>query len=245
MLMTPICFLVSLYAAFVYGECLSLVYDPILTRPGLLYANLGGFTIVFQEIRGWGPVTGNLPFLALLVGILAAAVVNVFNNKYYFRRFTENGNKAVPEARLPPMMIGGIMFSGGLFLFGCELCQPILWSYLTWPGTSSPTVNFWPSIVGIGLTGFGFTTIFQAAINYIVDTFTRYAASAIAAATLLRSIFACAFLLFIGPLYHRIGVNWGTTVLACTAALLVPVPFIFFFYGREIRAKNEWSRFSV
>ena len=105
MLFTPICFLVSLYAAFVYG---------------ILYANLGGFSIVFEEIRGWGPVTGNLPFIALLVGIFAAAVLNVYNNKYYFKRFRENGNRAVPEARLPPMMIGGIMFAGGLFLFGCK-----------------------------------------------------------------------------------------------------------------------------
>lgn len=99
------CFLVSLYAAFVYG---------------ILYANLGGFSIAFEEIRGWGPVTGNLPFMALLVGILGAAVLNVYNNKYYFKRFRENGNRAVPEARLPPMMIGGVMFAGGLFLFGCE-----------------------------------------------------------------------------------------------------------------------------
>jgi DHA1 family multidrug resistance protein-like MFS transporter len=68
------------------------VHDRILTPSGLLYANLGGLTIVFEESRGWSPVTANLPFLAFLVGILAAAMVNVYNNKYYFRRFTENGN---------------------------------------------------------------------------------------------------------------------------------------------------------
>lgn len=87
---------------------------------GLLYANLGGFAVVFQEIRGWGPVTGNFPFLALLAGIFAAGGLNVYNNKYYFQRFTQNGNRAVPEARLPPMMIGGVAFAGGLFLLGCE-----------------------------------------------------------------------------------------------------------------------------
>ena len=121
MLFTLICFLVSLYAAFVYG---------------ILYANLGGFSIAFEEVRGWGPVTGNLPFMALLVGIFAAAVVNVYNNKYYFKRFRENENRAVPEARLPPMMIGGIVFAGGLFLFGCKhafspLLLPDLNPYLT------------------------------------------------------------------------------------------------------------------
>lgn len=111
MLFTPICFLISLYAAFVYG---------------ILYANLAGFSIEFEEVRGWGLVTGNLPFLAIFVGILGAAVLNVYNNKYYFKRFRANGNRPVPEARLPPMMIGAILFAGGLFLFACEHASPIL-----------------------------------------------------------------------------------------------------------------------
>ena len=50
------------YAAFVYG---------------ILYANLAGFSIAFEEVRGWGLVTGTLPFLAIFVGILGAAVMNL------------------------------------------------------------------------------------------------------------------------------------------------------------------------
>jgi hypothetical protein len=76
--------------------------------------------IEYQEIRHWGPVVGSLPFIALMIGILFAGAANVYNNTYYLKRFRENGNKAVPEARLPPMMIGGFMFTGGLFLFGCK-----------------------------------------------------------------------------------------------------------------------------
>ena len=232
MLFTPICFLVSLYAAFVYG---------------ILYANLGGFSIAFEELRGWGPVTSNLPFLALLVGILGAAVLNVYNNQYYFKRFRANNNRAVPEARLPPMMIGGVMFTAGLFLFACKYKLSVLKSH-THPrntGTSSPKINYWPSIIGIALTGFGFTTIFQAALNYIVDTFTRYAASAVAANTFMRSMFAGAFPLFITPMYHNIGVDWGSTIFGCVAAILVPVPFFFFWYGKSIRASGQWSKASV
>lgn len=90
---------------------------------GILYANLEAFSYEFQEIRGWGPVVGNLPFIALLVGIFFAAAVNIYNNKYYFKQFKANGNKAVPEARLPPMMIGGFTFTAGLFVFGCKLIR--------------------------------------------------------------------------------------------------------------------------
>ena len=131
MFFTPICFLISLYSAFVYGqsrEPLSkhgsdTIAGSLLTNAsGILYANLGGFGIAFQEIRGWGPVTGNLPFLAMLMGMCGAGFISMWNNKQYFRLFKENGNRPVPEARLPPMMIGGVLFAIGLFLFGCEPC---------------------------------------------------------------------------------------------------------------------------
>lgn len=64
-------------------------------------------------------MVGNLVFLALLTGILLAAAVNIFNNKYYFNQLQANNNRPFPEARLPPMMVGGIAFTAGLFLFAC------------------------------------------------------------------------------------------------------------------------------
>lgn len=90
MLLTPICFFVALYASFVYG---------------ILYANLASFPIVFEEERGWNLLVGALPFLALLLGILVGGAANVFNQRLYNPRFAANGNKAVPEARLFPMVI--------------------------------------------------------------------------------------------------------------------------------------------
>src|SRR3954447_4947163 len=47
LLSTPICFLVALYAAFVYG---------------ILYLSLAAFPIEFQEVRGWNQLVGALPF---------------------------------------------------------------------------------------------------------------------------------------------------------------------------------------
>ncbi|GAT31067.1 MSF drug transporter [Aspergillus luchuensis] len=99
---TPIGLFMSIYGSFVYG-C---------------------FPIEFQEKRGWGHVTGGLPFVALLVGIFAAALANVYNNRYYFRKLRENDGKPVPEARLPPMMVGGVAFTGDLFIFACQSLTP-------------------------------------------------------------------------------------------------------------------------
>ena len=94
MLTTPICFLVALYASFCYG---------------LLYGNLAAFPIIFEQQRRWNPLIGSLPFLALFVGVLLASCVNVFNQKYYARAYKAAGNKAVPEARLPPMVSNSVI----------------------------------------------------------------------------------------------------------------------------------------
>ena len=103
----------------------------------------------------------------------------------------------------------------------------------------------WPSIIGICLLGFGFTTIFQASLQYLVETFTRYSASAIAANTFVRSLAGGAFPLFVGPMYNKIGVDWGSTIFACFGLLLLPAPFMFFKWGKRIRARGEWSKLST
>jgi len=215
LLVTPICFLVALYASFVYG---------------ILYATLGAFPVVFQEHRGYDEVTGALPFLALLGGILLGAPVNFLNQKYYFKCFAANDNRAVPEARLPPMMFGSIIFAGGMFLFAWTANQPF---------------PLYAPLFGAVFIGIGFFTIFQPALNYLVDTFSTYAASAVAAMTFSRSIFAGGFPLFIVPLLHREGVAWGLSIFGFFAVSLIPIPFLFFLYGKRVRAAGYWSKGSV
>lgn len=56
---------------------------------------------------------------------------------------------------------------------------------------------------------------------------------------------AGAFPLFILPMYHKMGVDWGTTVFGCIAAVLIPVPFLFFTWGKRIRARGEWSKQAI
>lgn len=215
LLTTPICFLVAIYASFVYA---------------ILYANLAAFPIVFQEQRGWNPLVGSLPFLALLVGILLGAAGNVLNQKQYVKAFRANKNRPVPEARLPPMMFGSVIFAAGLFIFA-------------W--TADPKFPWIAPCIGATLLGLGFFTIFQAALNYLIDTFQKFAASAVAANTFLRSMLAGAFPLFITPMLHNLGVGWGVSVFGFMAVALIPIPYVFFVYGKRIRARGYWSRDSV
>jgi hypothetical protein len=213
--MTPICFLVALYASFCYG---------------ILYMELGGIPIIFGEIRGWSAVSATLPFLGILVGAIIGCSINAYNQLLYNKVYHAAGNRAVPEARLPPMMLGSVLFSAGQFITG-------------W--TADPRYPWIAPVIGLVLLGTGFFTIFQAALNYLVDTFTLYAASAVAANTFLRSVFAGAFPLVVTPMYHNIGVGPASSITGGFAALLIPVPFVFYIYGKRIRKRSKWSRGSV
>ena len=211
MLATPICFFVALYASFVYG---------------ILYANLASFPIEFEEERGWNQLVGALPFLALMIGIVIGGIANIYNTKFYIKRLVASGKKTVPEARLPPMMVGGFFFSAALFVLG-------------W--TSDKKISWVGPCFGAIMLGFGFFTIFQSALLYLIDTFTKFSASAIAVNTFLRSIFAFAFPLFINPMYHKLGIDWASSVFAFFALTLIPIPFVFYKYGPRIRAKGKYS----
>lgn len=139
------------------------------------------FPIEFQEIRGWNALVGSLPFLANFIGCIIGCIVNLWCNRFYLSKLAANNGKPVPEARLYPMMIGGVMLVGALFIFG-------------W--TSSKNIHWIGPCFGTLLLGIAFITIFQGAMNYLVDTFQAYSASAIAANTAVRSILAGAFPLF-------------------------------------------------
>lgn len=215
LLATPICFLVALYASFCYG---------------ILYMQLGGIPIIFGELRGWSNIPAALPFLSILVGAILGACANAYNQLLYNKAYHAAGNRAVPEKRLPPMMVGSVLFSGGQFLMG-------------W--TADPSIHWIAPCIGLVMMGTGFFTIFQAALNYLVDTFTMYAASAVAANTFLRSCFAGAFPLVVAPMYHNIGVGAGSSITGGFAVLLIPVPFVFYVFGKRIRRRSKWSRRSV
>ena len=160
------------------------------------------------------------------IGIMVGGAANIVNQQYYHRRYVANGRKAVPEARLPPMMVGSVFFAGGLFLFG-------------W--TSQKSTPWIAPCIGAALMGFSFFTIFQSALNYLIDTFQRYSASAVATNTFLRSVFAASFPLFINPMYHNLGIPWASSVFAFFAVALIPIPFLFTTYGKQLRARGKYS----
>lgn len=84
-------------------------------------------------------------------------------------------------------------------------------------------------------------SIFLQALNYLVDSYLMFAASAIAGNTLMRSLAGAGFPLFARQMFEGMGIQWAATLLGCVAAALAPIPFVFHKYGSRIRAKSAYA----
>jgi hypothetical protein len=167
----------------------------------------------------------------------------LWDNRRYTKLVEKSGGRPVPpEARLPPAIVGAFALPIGLFWFA-------------W--TNYPSIHFMVSITAGVPFGFGMLLVFLASMNYLVDTYLIYAASVLAANSVLRSLFGAAFrkslfhscnqlisvfaALFTTYMFHNLGIHWATTIPAFLALICLPMPFIFWKYGAVIR---NWSKYS-
>lgn len=77
--------------------------------------------------------------------------------------------------------------------------------------------------------------------NYLIDSYTIFAASVLAASSVLRSCFGAGFPLFTSYMYKNLGIHWASSIPAFLALACVPFPFLFYKYGPAIRV---WSKFA-
>ena len=43
------------------------------------------------------------------------------------------------------------------------------------------------------------------------------------------------------PFYKNLGVHYTITILGAISALMVPVPYLFYLYGKRIRARSTYA----
>ena len=84
-------------------------------------------------------------------------------------------------------------------------------------------------------------SIFLQSLNYLVDAYLMFAASAIAGNTFLRSLAGATFPLFARQMFNGMGIQWAAPLLGCVAAVLAPIPFIFYYYGARIRQRSAYA----
>lgn len=185
------------------------------------------YPIIFQEGRGWNTGVGGLAFLGVLVGTIVSVVVSVFVvNPQYVKVANKKGGRADPEDRLPPALWGGILIVIGL---------------AGTAATDGPNVHWIAPIIFGAPFGCGIIIVFLSIMGYLVDSYTIYAASVLAANSVLRSLFGAAFPLFTTQMFDKLGLHWGVALPGFLSLACVPFTWIFYKYGAGIRAKCKYS----
>ncbi|KAF8709206.1 Major Facilitator Superfamily, partial [Rhizoctonia solani] len=185
----------------------------------LLYLFFFAYPIVLLP-KGLNAGEIGLTFIGVMIGIFCAMLLLPLQEKAYRKVCEKRG--VVPEARLPLMMFGSILLPFGLFIFAWTSM-----SHVHWIGTAIAGAPFGAAMVAV----------YISANSYIIDTYQRYTASAVAAKTFLRSLVGATVPLWVNQMYVGMTPQWASTLLAFLAILAMPIPFVFFYVSsnQEVR----------
>ena len=211
LLVDHISFLVAVYLSVVYA---------------LLYMLFTIYPIVFQQKRGWNAGVGELPLIGTVIGAcLGGSFIFVVSARDKKKLLA--GYKARAEDRLPVAMVGGVLFAITMFWFA-------------WTAEFNSIHWIVPTIAGVFLSA-SIMLIFVAFLNYLTDTYLMYAASALAANTVARSACGAAAPLYTQYMFDALGVGGGGSLIGGIAALLAPIPFVFYYYGEPLRKRSKFA----
>jgi hypothetical protein len=124
------------------------------------------------------------------------------------------------------MMFSCWFIPAGLFIFAWSSYKDISWAG--------------PAMGGFAV-GFGFIFLYNSANNYLVDSYQHLAASALAAKTCIRSFWGAGVVLFTIQMYHRLGDQWASSLLAFIALACCAIPFCFWRWGALIRQRSKYA----
>ena len=209
----PIVQVIAVYMAYLFG---------------VFYLILSTFPDVWEGVYGENVGVGGLNYISLAGGYLLGAQVTVaVNDKVYRRLKHKNHDIGRPEFRIPLMFPGSILMPIGLFWYGWSARSNVHWIV--------------PNI-GIFVFASGAIVCSQCMQTYIIDSYTTFAASGLAAAVVLRSLAGFGFPLFAPYMYNLLGYGWGNSVLGFAAiAIGIPAPFLFWLFGEKLRGKSKYA----
>lgn len=231
MLLTePLVFCSTLWSAFCFGN--ALLFTQSIPR-------------VYGQAYGWEAWRCGLVQGALVGGVTLGLALSPIQDRWYAGTETSidpekeegggevereewGGEHFLPEARLylsvPASFLG---LAGGLFVYA-------------W--TATPEIHWMAPTAGLGLVGVGIFAVVAAASNYVEDSYSLYAASALAGVAFGENLTGAFLPLAEQALYTNLGVRWASSLLALVAVGLSFAPVVLLWKGKAIRARSPFIR---
>ncbi|KAH8912356.1 MFS general substrate transporter [Coniochaeta sp. PMI_546] len=206
--------MLALYLMFLYGQ---------------LYLQLSTFPKLWEQHYHESVEIAGLNYISLGLGLwLGSQLCAPLQDRIYaWLKRREGVAVGRPEFRVPMMVPGAVLMPVGLLIYGWSAQYHVHWV-----------------VPNIGVLIMAGSTIvcFQCIQGYLVDSYTLYAASAVGAGTVLRSLAGFGFPLFGPYMYDRLDYGWGNTVLALVSVVVGwPAPILLWKYGEKLRAKSPFA----
>ncbi|KAL3426400.1 MFS transporter [Phlyctema vagabunda] len=196
---------------------------------GILYLCFVAYPLIYGGLREWSPGFTGLAFLGIGTGTMLAIISEPLVRRMInaHEKDPETG-RPVPEASVSIVCIAAILIPVGQLWF-------------SW--TSVPiTIHWiWPILAGVPF-GAGNCLVFIYSSNYLASSYGIYSASALAGNAVVRSVIGGSLPLAGPAMYAKMSPQWAGTFLGLLEVALIPIPFVFYKWGKQIRMRSPLIR---
>ncbi|KAF9444904.1 MFS general substrate transporter [Macrolepiota fuliginosa MF-IS2] len=190
---------------------------------GVTYCMIQSIGAVFRTLHDFNTGQVGLVFLTMFIGCVIGFLTNFYQEHLYKKYYPTRG----PEARLYCACVAAFFLPAAMFIYAWSSLRQVHWSVLT---------------VGITMFIAAMFVVYLAVFSYLADCYGPFASSALAGQSLARNLSATAFPLFTTQMYNALDYKWANTLFGCLSVLMIPIPFVLFFYGPAIRQRSKFSR---
>ncbi|TCD71766.1 hypothetical protein EIP91_003109 [Steccherinum ochraceum] len=189
---------------------------------GITFVLIESIAPVFKTLHNFSQGSTGLVFITFFIGSSFGMCTNIIQERLYAKHVGTHG----PEARLYHAMFAAILFPIAMYIYAWCTFPDVPWIALA-----------------IGITLFIWATfiMFLTVFNYLAECYGPFASSALGGQALCRNAAAAGFPLFTQQMYSALTYHWANTMFANIATLMIPIPFVLYFYGPQIRARSKFA----
>lgn len=199
----------------------------------IMFTFLSGYKYIFGRkghIHDTSEGTTGLCFAAIAAGLLLSSatvpliVLKLRRDQHKSRHQGHDGLH--PESRLWYGLVSAPAVPVALF-------------WMAW--TDNRSISILSPLAASFLLGYGLLGVFTSSYEYIIHAYGNFSGPALSFNTFTRYVIAGIMVEVAPSMWRNPGVQWTLTILGCISAVLVPVPYVFFWYGPRIRARSQYA----
>lgn len=222
------------------------VFEPIVLSLSLLsgfsdmliFIFMESFQLVYTERYNFGKVQNGLAFLPVLIGYVIAYFSFMPTIIWQRKVRREKPGLLLPEVRLWWLLFLAPLEPLGLFGF-------------SWTTMGSPQSHWIAPMVFTLLISIANYAIYMATIDYMVEAYGEYSASATGGNALARDFLAGISAMFASPMFEKfdpkhkqgwLSMAWATMFLGFVAIIVIIPAYIFYWKGEWVRKNSKFAQ---